>query len=135
MAKRHSAKKSSTNFLVTHIKSVADLRNLLTDDNTYGEGDVSATAQNDADVDDDDDIVAVDGDEDGETIEIEEEVDDDADENDSESRSSSGNGKKKAAAAAASAVDRKVAKKSTTVAVVNKRSVTDGELRDYASEY
>ena len=122
VAKRYSTKKPSTNFLVTHIKSISDLRRLLTDDSTYADSNAAPT-----DAAEEDDAVEAGSDaadaesntarnvaeDDGETIEIEEEVDDDDDVNidaddASRERESSDSGRKR------NSVERKVAKKSTT---------------------
>ena len=108
---------------MTHIKSVADLRRLLTDESTYIAANEDGTAAQDdgdgdesevvASADDDDSNVVTVRDDDGETIEIEEEVDDDDDENGdaaSEARSRSTEGERKTP----NAGKRVVAKKSTT---------------------
>ena len=136
VAKKHSSKKSSTNFLVTHIKSVTDLRKLLTDESTYG--DEAAVVEDEAD----DDVVETgsDGadaeiqapeDDAGETIEIEEVVDDDDDDEDRGDDDNSRGVESSDGSKTRNSVERKVAKKSTAKTTPALKRVRAGKLSEF----
>jgi len=142
VAKDFTSSNPSSNFLVTHIKSLKDLQKLLTDEATYivdGNAD-SRDVDNDNEAETgnarDDDNVEEENEEEGETIAIEEEVewsDGDAREEPDEEKSNDSSSNHASSSASRQNGVKKVAKKSTGAKAI-KRTKEQGDDTDASSE-